>query len=443
MSRGMRRVPTYYQDLFDIIGENPGHVIASTACLGGCLPTQILRAQQDNSLVPKIYNWIKQINELFGQGNFFLEMQPSNNKDQITVNKQLYLLSKELNIPFIITTDSHYLTKEDRPIHKAYLNSQNGEREVDDFYATTYMMDTSELESYFSYFDYSILQEAYQNILNIKNMCEDYSFEKPLNIPRLKWKNSEEHQINKEYWISKIPYLKTFWESNFEGDWKLADKIVLKLESNEKLNTQEIFDEVNDNLRIVKISSDVNKTHWSAYFLNLQNIIDLVWEAGSLVGPGRGSGVGFLLLYLLDITQINPLWEDTKTYSFRFLNPERVSVLDIDFDSEGTRRQDILNKFKSVYGRDRVSGVATFGTEKSKSAILTAARGLGIDNDIAQYIASLIPSERGQIWSLHDCMYGNGVDRQPVKQFVYEMTENYPEIWTVAQKIEGLVCRLG
>ena len=443
MSRGMRRVPTYYQDLFDIIGENPGHVIASTACLGGCLPTQILRAQQDNSLVPKIYNWIKQINELFGQGNFFLEMQPSNNKDQITVNKQLYLLSKELNIPFIITTDSHYLTKEDRPIHKAYLNSQNGEREVDDFYATTYMMDTSELESYFSYFDYSILQEAYQNILNIKNMCEDYSFEKPLNIPRLKWKNSEEHQINKEYWISKIPYLKTFWESNFEGDWKLADKIVLKLESNEKLNTKEIFDEVNDNLRIVKISSDVNKTHWSAYFLNLQNIIDLVWEAGSLVGPGRGSGVGFLLLYLLDITQINPLWEDTKTYSFRFLNPERVSVLDIDFDSEGTRRQDILNKFKSVYGQDRVSGVATFGTEKSKSAILTAARGLGIDNDVAQYIASLIPSERGQIWSLHDCMYGNGVDRQPVKQFVYEMTENYPEIWTVAQKIEGLVCRLG
>ena len=289
MSRGMRRVPTYYQDLFDIIGENPGHVIASTACLGGCLPTQILRAQQDNSLVPKIYNWIKQINELFGQGNFFLEMQPSNNKDQITVNKQLYLLSKELNIPFIITTDSHYLTKEDRPIHKAYLNSQNGEREVDDFYATTYMMDTSELESYFSYFDYSILQEAYQNILNIKNMCEDYSFEKPLNIPRLKWKNSEEHQINKEYWISKISYLKTFWESNFEGDWKLADKIVLKLESNEKLRTKEIFDEVNDNLRIVKISSDVNKTHWSAYFLNLQNIIDLVWEAGSLVGPGRGS----------------------------------------------------------------------------------------------------------------------------------------------------------
>ena len=443
MSRGMRRVPTYYQDLFDIIGENPGHVIASTACLGGCLPTQILRARQDNSLVPKIYNWIKQINELFGQGNFFLEMQPSNNKDQITVNKQLYLLSKELNIPFIITTDSHYLTKEDRPIHKAYLNSQNGEREVDDFYATTYMMDTSELEPYFSYFDHSILQEAYQNILNIKNMCEDYSFEKPLNIPRLKWKNSEEHQINKEYWISKIPYLKTFWESNFEGDWKLADKIVLKLESNEKLNTQEIFDEVNDNLRIVKISSDVNKTHWSAYFLNLQNIIDLVWEAGSLVGPGRGSGVGFLLLYLLDITQINPLWEDTKTYSFRFLNPERVSVLDIDFDSEGTRRQDILNKFKSVYGQDRVSGVATFGTEKSKSAILTAARGLGIDNDIAQYIASLIPSERGQIWSLHDCMYGNGADRQPVKQFVYEMTENYPEIWTVAQKIEGLVCRLG
>lgn len=76
------------------------------------------------------------------------------------------------------------------------------------------------------------------------------------------------------------------------------------------------------------ISSEVNKTHWSAYYLNLQKIIDSVWEAGSLVGPGRGSGVGFILLYLLDITQINPVWETTKTYAFRFLNPERVSVLD-------------------------------------------------------------------------------------------------------------------
>ena len=89
MARGMRRVPTYYQDLFDIIGAEPGHVIGSTACLGGALPTQILRAQTNLSLRPKIDIWIRQMNRLFGSGNFYFELQPSKNQEQIIVNKRL------------------------------------------------------------------------------------------------------------------------------------------------------------------------------------------------------------------------------------------------------------------------------------------------------------------------------------------------------------------
>lgn len=126
------------------------------------------------------------------------------------------------------------------------------------------------------------------------------------------------------------------------------------------------------------------------------------------------------------------------------MNPDRVSVLDVDFDIEGARRNDVLNAFRNYYGQDRVSNVATFGTEKSKSAILTAARGLGIDVDIAQYLASLVPSDRGMLRTLDQCMYGDEENGwAPIKQFVYEMTENYPEIWEVARKIEGLVCRMG
>lgn len=445
VARRMRRVPTYYQDLVDIIGSNPGHVIGSTACLGGAIPTQLMRMRdtKDDSILLKIHSWCIQMVELFGEGNFFLELQPSASKDQTYVNRELITLSKKLNIPYIITTDTHYLKKEDASVHKAYLNSQDGDREVDSFYATTYLMNTEELESHLDLTEEE-LQYAYQNILNIKNMCEDYSLMKPLNIPKLPWRTINDSKINRSVWIKKIPYLENFWNSNFEGDNRLASLIVNRIESDLRLQTQECYDEVNDNLRITWQSSETNKTHWSAYFLNLQNIIDLVWEAGSLVGPGRGSGVGFLLLYLLDITQINPLWEETKTYSFRFLNPERVSVLDIDFDSEGIRRQDILKKFKEVYGEDRVAGVATFGTEKAKSAIQTACRGLGIDVDIAQYLSSMIESDRGQQRSLHQTFYGdeeNGF--LPNKQFAHEMTENYPEVWAVAQKIEGLVSRLG
>ena len=443
MARGMRRVPTYYNDLFEIIGADPGHVIGSTACLGGALPTQILRAQSNPDLLPKIDIWIQQMDKLFGHGNFFFEMQPSKNPEQILVNKTLLKYSIYFDIPYIITTDSHYLKKEDRVVHKAYLNAQNGEREVDDFYATTYMMGTEELESYFSYFDETTLQEAYKNILKIKDSIEDYSLLRPLKIPELKWKQYNLGTIDWVEWTSKIPMLGTFRNSTYGADRYLSYAIIDGINRHPDLQNQEAYDEINACLEDTWVSSNVNNARWSAYYLNLQNIIDICWEAGSLVGPGRGSGVGFILLYVLDITQINPLRETTKCFRWRFLNPERVSVLDVDFDIEGGRRAQVLNAFRKYYGEDRVANVATFRTEKSKSAILTAARGLGIDVDIAQYIASLIPADRGLLRTLSQCYNGDEEnDYKPIKQFIVEM-ENYPELWNVAQKIEGLICGSG
>jgi DNA polymerase-3 subunit alpha len=455
MARGMRRVPTYYQDLIDIIGSNPGHVIGSTACLGGALPTQLLRVLelsrgtskdgQALALMEKVETWIVQMDEVFGHGNFFFEMQPSHNSEQIYVNKELLKLSEKFNIPYIITTDSHYLKKEDRFVHKAFLNSQKGDREVDDFYASTYMMDTEELEKYFSYLSKEQLIKAYATIQKILDSCEDYELVKPLKIPQLPWnpiKYATKEDFNK--YFDKVPMFKEFLESDDAGDQYIVHKIIDGIIDHEDLQNQEAYDEINSNLEMIKISSKVNNASWSTYILNLQRIIDVCWEAGSIVGPGRGSGVGFILLYVLGITQINPLREKTKTFSWRFLNPNRVSVLDVDFDIEGGRRDVVLNMFREVYGNDRVSNVATFGTEKSKSAILTAARGLGIDVDIASYISSLIPADRGLVRTLSQCMYGDKENNMPpIKQFVIEMTENYPELWEVACKIEGLVNRLG
>ena len=444
MARGMRRVPTYYQDLIDIIGENRGHVIGTTACLGGALPTQLLRHRESGSqeLYEKIIAWCEQMEWIFGPGNFYLELQPAANRDQRYVNRALIDIANTYHFPYIITTDSHYLKKEDKPIHKAYLNSQNGDREVDDFYATTYMMNTEELESFMG-LTREELTEAYNNIHHIKEMCEDYSLMKPLKIPQLPW--SEPLGAPAPYkWFDKIPYMKTFMESDYVGDHHLCDAISLALSKDEKLQTQNIYDAINECLEMTWISSEVNKTHWSAYYLNLQKIIEECWNAGTLVGCGRGSGVGFILLYLLGITQINPKWETTVTHPWRFLNPDRVSVLDVDVDIEGGRRKQVLDHLRKVYGDDRVANVATFGTEKSKSAILTACRGLGIDVDIAQYLASMIASDRGMLRTLDQTFYGDEEnDFAPNKQFVYEMTENYPEVWQVAKKIEGLVCRLG
>ena len=443
----MRRVPTYYQDLLDVIGAEPGHVVGSTACLGGFLDTKLLqwvRSGRPDQLYQQIIGWVRSMEGIFGKGNFYLEMQPSANDEQECANKELFNLSEITGIPYIITTDTHYLKKEDAPIHKAFLNSQDGDREVDSFYATTYLMSTDELESHFQYFSKLQLTTAYSNIEKIKDMCEDFSLLKELKIPSLDWGNTPdypEHLLLS--WSNYIPWLKRFVESDFIGDRVMANLIVDKLQKDERLQTQESYDALNNNLEMTWVSSEVNKAHWSSYFLNLRGILDTCWDAGSLVGPGRGSGVGFYLLYILDLIQINPLWETTQTFSWRFLNPDRVSVLDIDTDIEGSKRATVLEALRQRYGQNRVSNVITFGTEGSKQAIQTAARGLGIDNDIALYISSLIPSDRGKTRTLKQCYYGDAEEGfAAIPLFIQQMNQ-YPEIWEVAQKVEGLVCRVG
>lgn len=440
MAKGMRRVPTYYQDLIDIIGADPGHVILSTACLGGALPTQILRGTSDDKLI----RWIEQMQLLAGKENFYLEMQPSNNKEQVIVNKKLLQLSKLTGAKYIITTDSHYLKKEDRKIHKAYLNAQNGDREVDDFYATTYMMSDEELRSFFPYFSEEEVEEGYKAIEKIAEMCEDFSLQKSLHIPNLLWRELKNYPRNYKEYFSLMPTLEKFYNSSYKSDRYLVDAIIDGIHNHPTLQTPEGYAALEDNLQRTWESSEVNKARWSAYYLNLQRNIDECWAAGTIVGPARGSGGGFELLYCLDVIQMDALRETTKCFPWRFLNPKRESVLDIDTDIEGGRRAQVLTHFRKVYGEDRVANVATFRTETTKSAILTAARGLGIDIDVAQYIAGLVPADRGKIRSLSQCFYGDEEQGwPPVKQFVIEMTDNYPELWEVAQKIENLVCGSG
>ena len=444
VARRMRRVPTYYQDLIDVIGKNPGHVIGSTACLGGCLPTQLIRNRDtDAPSMDLIKRWIVQMQGIFGVDNFYFEMQPSFNKDQIYVNKKLVELSEEMGIKYIITNDAHYLKKEDRPIHKAFLNSQQGDREVDDFYATTFLMSDEEIYHYMKEsLGEEVIQKAYQTIEEIRDKCEDYSLIKPLKIPKLNWKTYDMYDWDWAitYWGEKVPFLKKFWNSEYSEDRRLAEAIINKISNYREFQNKRTLDEINACLEDTWVSSEVNGSRWSAYFLNLQNIIDACWDAGTLVGCGRGSGVGFILLYLLGITQINPLREKSQTKRWRFLNPERVSVLDVDIDIEGGRRAEVLKNFRKIYGEDRVANVLTLKTEKSKSAIQTACRGLGIDNDIAAYLSSFIQADRGQLRTLKQVFYGdpdNGMSAS--SQFRIEMEENYPEVWRVAQGIEGLI----
>lgn len=449
MQGKMLRVPTYYQDLIDIIGEDKGHVIMSTACLGS-YPSQMLlkyNETKDEELWQYILAWFNRIIEICGKENLYLETQPSYNKEQIVVNLLYKKLSEELDIPVVISLDAHYLKQEDEPIHHAFLTSQEGDRETHDFYASTYMMSREEIHEYM---DNSLSKETVTEWMNntqrIYDECEDYDLTKPTRIPYLPKTIDTITETEFLTFNNKIKELSYFYNSEHNENRDLAAAIVRKiLVDPDQYNNQETFEMIDDNLKAIRLASEKMNTQWSAYLLNLRDYVDVIWNQGnSLMGPARGSGTGFLLLNMLGVTQINPLRETTKTYSFRFLNPERVSPLDVDLDIEGGKRAQVYKALQDAYGEDRVSKVLTIRTEKSKSAILTAARGLGLDPDEGAYLASFIKSDRGQQRSLKQTYYGDiENDMLPDKKFQELMNGKYSKLWEIAQYIEGLCCGVG
>lgn len=439
----MYRIPTYYGDLEEMMSKYKGHIIGSSACLGGTLPRLILKFQDSpDEQEKRCLYWIDYINDIFGNGYFFLELQPSKNPEQVYVNKKLVEFSKKTGVPYLVSTDAHYLKKEDRSIHKAFLDAQDGDREVDEFYATTYVMSEEEIHSYMDeYLGEDVVQQGLDNTMLIYDKLKYYKLTKDLEIPYIPQNTEEPDEKLVDKYKDKVPLFEEFAESKYDSDRHLIRELVLCMETDPHYRTKEAYEKIEECLSYVKSSSDKMGVRWSAYLLQVADYIKIAWDAGTLVGPGRGSGIGFCLLNMLGITQINPMREKTQTFPWRFLNPERASVLDIDIDIMSCKRDIVIQALKEVYGQDRVSKVMTLSTEKSKSAILTAARGLGIDNATASYLASLVIFDRGQPRSLSTMYYGNE-DYPPSPDFVREMNE-YPELWEVAQKIEGLVCGVG
>ena len=445
----MQRVPTYYSDLQEIIGANPGHVIFSQACIGSKLAHLVLDYYKNPTSDKWDYMiaWIEHIADICGRENYFLEVQPSFNKEQIIVNKTYKEFSKLLGIPVVISLDAHYLKKEDEVIHHAFLTAQEGERETSEFYASTYMMSREEIHSYM---DESIGNETVSlwmnNTKKIYDMCEYYDLTKPTRIVYIPLTIDK---ITKEEFLAykdKIKELEYFYTSEHQENRDLAAAIVRKIYNDpEQYDNELTYEAIDDNLKAIRLASEKMNTQWSAYLLNLRDYVNVIWEKGnSLMGPARGSGTGFLLLNMLGVTQINPLRETTKTYSFRFLNPERVSPLDVDLDIEGGKRPQVYKALQDTYGADRVSKVLTIRTEKSKSAILTACRGLGIDTDEAAYLASFIKSDRGQQRTLEQTYYGDEEnDMAPDMKFRELMDGKYQELWKVAKFIGGLCCGVG
>ena len=444
------RVPTYYEDLFDVMKDYKGDVIASTACIGGYLPKAILEAVEQNPDNPDFHickKWINKMVEVFGRDNFYLELQPSIQPEQDIVNKYLLILSKETGVPYIITTDAHYLKKDDRKIHEAFLNSQEADREVGDFYATTYLMSEEEIHSYLDdTIGAKAVEEAFANTLKIGESIEEYTLDKPLNIPYVPADITEPSIELYNKYKPFIPLLEYFYTSKYDSDRHLVREIINKIhDCPDEFENEEAYEAINTCLNSIKLSSEKQNTSWSAYLLQTKELINICWESNSLVGCSRGSGCGFVLLYMLGITQVNPLREEVKTFHWRFLNPERVSPLDIDVDVQGPLRDAIVRNLQTRYGGYRhVTKVQTILKAKSKNAIQIACRGLGYTPEEGTFLGSFIKAERGIQYTLRQTFYGDEDNNiAPDTEFVNLMTNKYPDVWEIAQRIEGLCVGTG
>lgn len=438
--KGMERVPTLKSELKEVISKNKGHIICTTACIGGELPSLLLQFHKDKSKQKNAERFISFCSSLF-EDDFYFEVAPGTSKDQVYVNKMIYKLSQAYGIKMIYGCDAHYQSAHTRFVHKAYLNSKEGEREVDDFYEFSHFMSNDEAWGYFqaSYDDASIFEEMCKNSIEIYDKIKGYDgiFKNPI-IPHVEVKN---YPIKQN--VSDQPTLDLLFssENDQERYWvnecwnSLINKNLLKKEYIERL----------------EIEADIIKTVGTKlgnclfeYFNTFQSFIELFWDCGSLNGPGRGSSVCFLSNYLLGITQLDPI--EWNLAEYRFLNKERLELPDVDTDLSPSKRPLIFKKIREQRGELRLIQVATFGSEGTKSAVLTAARGYrseaypeGIDIDEAQYIAGLIPSERGFLWSLNDMINGNEEkDRKPNQEFINEVNK-FPGLLEIMTGIEGLV----
>ena len=458
--RGLERVPTTYNELEEIINKYPNSLIATSACLGGQVSSQVLnliKAEKHNDAEGiteahnNIVNFILWCKKLFGE-DFYVECAPGQSTEQIAVNKRLKSVAAAFNCKMVLGSDAHYLKKEDRYVHKAYLNSKGGEREVDAFYEYAYLQDENDIKENIvpSELDYD---ELVNNSYEIYNKIENYNIAHKQTIPKVKVKNYLPYEDKS---LSQYPNLYNMKISNNEYERYWVNECLIKLKQLNKDN--DIYlSRLEEEADIKKTISEKLETNMFRYPITLQHYVDLFWECGSTVGAGRGSSCSGLNHYLLGVTQLDPIqWE---LPFWRYLNRDRVELGDIDIDLCPSKRPLILQKIKEERGAnfsneiDELSRknlgctlIATFGTEGTKSAVLTACRGYrsedfpdGIDVDTGQYLSSLIPSERGFLWPLKDVVNGNkDKDRKPVAPFITEINQ-YPGLLDIAMAIEGII----
>ncbi|MBS4537398.1 DNA polymerase III subunit alpha [Clostridium sp. D2Q-11] len=343
---------------FTILEKYKEGIIVLSGCLGGELQQNLLNDNYD-----KAKNIAKKYKDTFGKKNYFLEIQDHGIKEQKLVNEKLIRLSEELDIELVATNDVHYTNKEDSKFHDVLLCIQTGKTINEEnrmkFPSTEFYLKTYEEMS--KVFPHRL--DALDNTAKIADRCNvELDFD-TLHLPEF---NIPEGYTNETY----------FEELCYKG-----------LEERYENITQEIQERLKYEIKVIEDMGYVD------YFLIVWDFIKYAKDNGIMVGPGRGSAAGSLVSYTLGIIDIDPI--KYNLIFERFLNPERVTMPDIDIDFCYERREEVIDYVIKKYGDDRVAQIVTFGTMAARGAIRDVGRALDISYGEVDYIAKQIPMELG------------------------------------------------
>ncbi len=395
----------YYKPRVDkeLLKEYCEGLIALTSCLQGEVPSAIL--DNDMTRAEKV---ALEYQEIYGKNNFYLEVQDHLHiLDQVRVNEKMFELAKNTNIPVVATNDVHYINPEDSEVHDVLLcvqtNHTVSEKErmnmkEDDF---SFKSPERMIKAFKEH------PEAIANTLKIAEECnlkiELNKIELPIfPLPEKETADSYLRKLCLEGMVKRFP-----------------PRLFNEQERGVKM--KEIKDRLNFELKTIK------KTGFASYFLIVQDVVNWAKKQGIVVGPGRGSAAGSLVSYLLNITNVDPL--KYKLLFERFLNPERVSMPDIDLDFADTRRDEVIDYISQKYGSDHVAQIITFGTMAARAAVRDAGRALGYTYSFCDQIAKMIP---------FGLTLNESLERVPELSRSYDSDEQVRTLIDVAKKLEGV-----
>jgi len=419
----------YYKPRIDhaLLEQYKDGLICLSGCVGGEVGSKIMNGDLDGAR--EIARWYQNV---FGPDHYYLEMQPHLEwEPQRRHNDALKQIAAELGIPLVATGDAHYTNAEDRNPHEILLCVQTGTT-LDDTNRMKMEMDLSVHDGATFAEKFADVPEAVANTVRIAEMCDLTIELGGILIPKFEVPDGQTEQK----YLRQLVYQGAAWRY---GEVAREDITLMDETKAKPMLSPEIIERIDYELSII------DKMGYAGYFLIVADMMNWAKNNGIVCGPGRGSAAGSIVSYTTNITDLDPIKYDLLFE--RFLNPERISMPDIDMDYADDRREEVIEYVTEKYGQDRVAQIITFGTMAARNAVRDTGRVLGFSYAEIDAIAKLIPPpNQGRHIPLRESVGLEGADPDKFAPELAAEYKNNPrarEVIDIAMRLEGTIRNAG